>query len=285
MKPILTIAIVASILGFVTAAQGQDQENQTKPAAEKPIELPESGSTAVFTMEFSGGFRPQAADLPRDPHLQIFADGRVVIPQESEDGKPGEFKLTPKQLQDFLKQVVNKNQFYELDTEKIKADVAAAGPAARIADAPTLEITMNLPGRIHAVSVYTPKSTAKQLPKVKSIQQIAKIKALGDKLFLVARAGGYKNVERALSQVNEKLKEKGLDLMTVDQLYTCRTKDEVMTINFNRKYYKPNGRWRDWVDAKFIVDGDDENVVIKTNIDKDKKESKPPKKAVKPSTP
>ena len=278
MKPFFAIAIVTSILGFVTAANGQGQEKPAESKSEtttkKQIELPESESTAVFTMKFAGGYRGALPDTPREPHLQIFADGRVVTPSEAPGGTPSEIKLTPKQLQDFLEQVVNKNRFYDLGTEKIKEDIEAAAPIARIADAPTLEVLMDLPRGAHAVSVYTPKSVAKQLPKVKSIQQIAKIKELGDQLFLVTRAGGYEKVERALSKVNKQLKERGLDLMTLNELYTCRTKDDILTINFNRKYYKENGRWRDWINANFIIDGDNEEVVIKTNIEKDKGKDK-----------
>ena len=293
MKRIFAIAIAVSIFSLSTAAQGQTRQQQpeSKTAAQDKIELPESETTAVFTMEFSGGLlRPGAEASARRPFLQVFADGRVVTPKVFGDGEVNEFQLNPEQLQDFLNQVVNENQFYELDTDKIKEQIAAAGPIAIIADAPTLELSMELPRGTHAVNAYTPKSTSKQLPKVESVKQIADIEDLGRQLSLVANAGGYEKLERALTKVNEQLKEKGLDLMTVNELYTCREKDGILTINFNRKYYNEDGRWRDWVNAKFTVDGDEENVEIKTNINKanaketddTKKKMKPAKKAAQP---
>ena len=277
MKHFFAIAIAVSMFGFLTAANGQDQPAQptAEPPAQDKIKLPESETTAVFTMKYtsrSGMSIPKGK--VRQPFLQIFADGRVVTPPKLNEEKANEFQLKPEQLQDLLKQIVNKNQFYELDTDKIKADVTAAGPIPVMADAPTLELSMELPRGSHAVSAYTPRSTSKQLPKVKSIKQIANIEGLGRQLSLVASVGGYEKLEQALSKVNEQLNEKGLDLMTVNELYTCNRKDGILTINFNRKYYKEDGRWRDWINAKYTVDGGEENVEIKTNVNKAKENKK-----------
>ena len=284
MNRFFAIAIAVFLFGFLTSAHGQDpvKPPESEATAQDKVKLPESETTAVFKMEFSGGFSGPLPKTPREPFLQIFADGRVVAPPNLPDGEPNEFQMTPEQLQTFLKQVVNDNKFYELDTDKIKEDVAAAGPAAVIADAPTLKISMDLPRGTHSVSAYTPRSTANQLTKVKSIKHVANIEDLGRKLTLVAKVGGYEKVEDALSKVNEQLKEKGLDLMTMNELYTCKEKDGILTINFNRKYYNENGRWRDWINAKFTIDGDEENVEIKTNKDIDKAKVKPEKQADKP---
>ena len=284
MKRIFAIAVAVSILGLFSTANGQGQAKtpEAKTPAKDQVKLPESKTTAVFTIEFSGGFR-LPNDKDRKPFLQVFADGRVVTPPRFPATEANEFQLKPEQLQTFLRQVVNENKFYELDTDKIKEEVAAAGPVAFVADAPTLEISMELPRGAHAVSAYTPKSTSKQLPKVDGIKRIANIEELGRQLSLVAIAGGYETIERALLKVNEQLKEKELELMTINELYTCKRKDGVLTINFNRKYYQKDGRWRDWINAKVTVNGDEEGVEIKTNIGQSKKKVKPQKKAAKSS--
>ena len=284
MNRIFAIAIAVSIFGFLTAAHGQDPEKppESETTVQEPIKLPDSETTAIFTMKYSGGFTsPLPNGKVKLPFLQVFANGRVVTPPSFNEEKANEFKLKPEQLQKFLKQVVNENQFYKLDTDKIKEEIAAAGPIPFVADAPTLEISMELPRGAHAVKAYTPKSTSKQLPNVKSVKQIANIEDIGRQFYLIATAGGYEKIERALVRANEQLKEKGLDLMTMNELYTCKRKDGVLTINFNRKYYKADGRWRDWINAKVTVDGDKQEVEIKTNIGEEKKKIEPKKEAAK----
>ena len=284
MKRIFAIAVVASLIGFFATANGQSQTKlpDSDAAAQNQVKLPESKTAAVFTMEYSGGFRRATPkDWVKQPHLQVFADGRVVNAASTPEEEDYEFQLKPKQLQEFLKQVVDRNKFYELDTDKIKKEIAAAGQAARIADASTLELKVELPRGSHAVSIYAIKSTAKQFPKIKGLQQIARIENLGRNLVLTANAGGYEKVDRALLKVNEQLKEKGLDLMTINELYTCKQQDGILTINFNRKYYNKDGQWRDWINAKFTAEGDDESVEVKTNIETDKTMSKPENNATK----
>ena len=286
MKRIFAIAIAVSFFGFLSAAQAQDAAKM--PEAETPVQkdvkLPELETTVVFTMEYTGGFRPpNPGNNAKKPALQIFADGRVVAPSRRPNEEDNEFQMTPEQLQAFLKKVVNENKFYELDTDKIKDDIAAEPPIAMIADAPSLKISMELPQGKNSVRANSPRSAAKQLPKVKSVNRIANIEDLGRRLTLVASAGGYETIERALTKVNEQLKEKKLDLMTVNEIYTAGEKDGILTINFNRKYYNENGRWKDWINAKFTVDGDKENVDIKTNIGKEKKNGAPARSTTKPA--
>ena len=272
MKRIFAIAVAVSFLGFLDAAHGQDQQEQpaVDPPAKAPIKLPESESAAIFTMEYSGGLRlPTPKGWTQPPYLQVFADGRVVNGANSPEGKAHEFQLKPEQLQDFLKQVVDGNEFYKIDSDTITEAVKKAG-GPMIADATTLEVTVELPRGSHEVRVYAAGSAARDLPKVKSLQQLVKVEKLGRNLVLAAIAGGYEKIDRALLKVNKQLKEKGLDPMTIKELYTCKQQDGTLTINFNRKYYNDDGRWRNWVNAKFTAKGDDENVEVKTNIIKDK---------------
>ena len=266
MKRILAIAIATSISGFLTTANGQDQ-----------VKLPESETTAVFTMEFLN--RPESR-LPRldgtalKPYLQVFANGRVVSPRRFPSRKVNELQLTPEQLQTFLKQVVKENQFYELNTEKIKEDIAAAGLGAIMTDTPNLKISMELPRGAHAIQVCKPKSSAKKPLKVKSMLQFAKIKGAARKLALATDAGGFGEIEPALLKVNEQLKEKGFDPMTSDEIYFCGHKAGTLRIHFNRKYFDENGRVINWVDVTFTDNGDEEAVEIRTKKDKREGEKK-----------
>ena len=136
-----------------------------------------------------------------------------------------------------------------------------------IADAATVDLKMELARGTHELSVYAPRTAAKQFPKIEALQHVAKIETLGRQLGLIAAAGGYENVEKALTMTNAALEEKGLDPMTIDDLYTCKTNDETLTINFNKKFYMPNGRWRDWINVKYIDNGDEEAAEVKTNIE------------------
>ncbi len=55
--------------------------------------------------------------------------------------------------------------------------------------------------------------------------------------------------------------------MTLQDLQSCRQKNDKLTIRFNKKFYEENGSWRDWINAKFIIiDGDDEAVEIESNM-------------------
>jgi len=271
MKQVFAITIAIFLFGFLTSAHGQD-----------PLKLPASETAAVFTMEFSGGFRRQNPDgWVKKPYLQVFADGRVVNNPNSPQLQAYEFQLKPEQLRNFLQQVVVDNKFYEIDFDEIKKEIATTGRRFLIADAPTLSISMDLAQGSHKTSAYALSSTARQHPKIEGLQQLSKIQTLGRQLVFTATAGGFDQVENALLKVNKKLEEKGLDLMTSKDLNSCRRKDGTLTINFNRKYRSNNGRWRDWVNAKFTAKGDEENVEISTNIGKEKKKTKPPKKPTK----
>ena len=266
MKQIFAIAIAISLFGFLSAAQAQEPEKL--PEANLPnqdqVELPES-EAAVFKMEFSR--KRRLHKLPgavRHPYLQVFADGRVV--SSTFLNEVNEIRLTPEQLQVFLNQVVNENHFYELDI---------APPPATPSDAGTLKISIELARGTRAIVVDAAKSTDKQPLKTDSLKQIAKIEDLGRKLALTADAGGFENIERALSKVNEQLKAKKLGQMSVNEIYRANQKNDTVTIFFNRKITDENGSLLNWVNARYTDTGDEEAVKISTKKDNNGKKLKP----------
>ena len=216
----------------------------------------------------------------RKPSLQVFADGRVVNNPSSPKGETYEFQLTEKQLNTFLTQVVIENKFYELNNDEITKEMKLADqrvtevhpsvkriPRRRVADAPSTVISMGLTRGSNSVSLYASSTIKKSHPKIESIQRFAKIEKIAKLLVHVAVAGGYEKVERAMLKVNKRLQEKGLQSMTLQDLQSCRQKNDKLTIRFNKKFYEENGSWRDWINAKFIIiDGDDEAVEIESNM-------------------
>lgn len=270
---LLTVAFSVAI---VSTAHAQD-----------PLKLPESEKVVIFKMDFSGGLQMPAAKVAKDPYLQIFADGRVLYSPNSPKHESAEFKLNEQQLNALLVELVDERKFFDIDSKDIAADIKATGQHVMVADAPTVELAMELAERDHEISVYAPSFAATQFPNIESLQHVAKLEKLGRRLVLIAKMGGYERVETALAKVNEELKKKELQLMTVEELQSCKTKDGKTTITFNRKFYKPDGRWRDYIDAKFIVDGDEESVKVKSNIGKETKplNLKPKTKMTKPAKP
>lgn len=241
--------------------------------AQEDFELPNDETTPVFSMEYVGGMRaPRRNPLPegweKKPYLQIFADGRIVNSPNAPEYPAYEIQLNEAELNEILSQIVTENKFYEIDVEQIKKEQAAAGRRAIIADAPALKFSMELGRGTHSFRFMTPSSSATQHPNIEALQHVAAIEKIGKRLVAVAIGGGYENIERALGKVNEDLEKDGIDPLTMDDLSYCRERDGVISITFNKKFYLPNGRWRDYVTGTFTIDGDDESVKITSKITK-----------------
>jgi len=264
---LLTSIFLALFFGVCCSAVGQEV-----------FELPAEKDTPVFTMKFSSAGlemprkNPLPADWVKKPYLQIFADGRVLNSPNAPEHPAYEIQLNEEELNAFLNKVVNEHKFYEIDLKKIekqKAEVAkgrgGVGIVPIMADAPTITFSMELGRGNHTYQISSAKSSARHFPDIEGLQNAVAIEDAARRMVHVAIGGGFENIERALEKVNEGLETDGHEPMTMNELARCSERDGVTTIIFSWKNRDAQGRFRDWVNGTFTIDGDDETVKISSN--------------------
>lgn len=207
MKLLLCVTIV-----LATAITGTSQES---------FELPTDDNVAVFTFDYSGGFRMRPPEgFVRKPQLQIFPNGRVLQSPNGPNLPSAEITISQDQLTEFLDAVVNQYNIYEIDGDEIKKEIEKSGKGLRIADAPNLDVAINLGQGTHEISVYAASFAATQHPDIEALANLAKIEKLSRRMVAIAHLGGFDRLDAAVNQINAKLAEdhEGIPEMTVEQL-------------------------------------------------------------------
>ena len=205
--------------------------------AQEEFDLPTDKNTAVFTFDYSGGFRMRPPEgFVKKPQLQIFPDGRVLRSPNGPNLPSAEIKLTQEQLQAFLDSVVTEYSFYDVDPEGIQAAIKKTGQQIMIADAPNVDVSILLGQGRHEVSVYAVSHAARQFPDIKPLANLAAIEKLCRRMISVADLGGFEQLDAAIAKVNEKLAadHPKIPRMTVEQLqFASKTNDKSVSASFS----------------------------------------------------
>ena len=225
MKLLLGITTI-----LATAVTGLSQE---------AFELPTDDSVPVFTFDYSGGFRMRPPEgFVRQPQLQIFPDGRVLRSPNMPDLPSAEITISEEKLNEFLDAVVNQHKFYEIDAQEIKDAIEKTGKPLMIADAPNLDVAINLGQGTHEVRLYAASFAATQHPDIEPLADLVAIEKLSRRLVAVANLGGYDRLDRAVEQVNLKLANEHPEIpaFNEDQLqFASKNIQGVTTATFSAK--------------------------------------------------
>ncbi len=204
--------------------------------AQEAFELPTDNDTPVLTFDYSGGFRMRPPEgFVKLPQLQIFPNGRVLRSPNGPNMPSSEITLNEDQLNAFLEDVVNQHKFYEIEADAIRSAIEKSGKQVRIADAPSLDVSINLGQGTHEVSVYAVSFSARQFPDIEPLANLAAIEKTCRHLLAVTDLGGFENLEKSIEQVNEKLAKDHPEIpaMTVDNLQFASKNQGVTTASFN----------------------------------------------------
>ena len=217
--------------------------------AQEGFELPNDADTPVFSMEFVYG------EKVGKPYIQVLADGRVLKSSNTRGDQPFEIQLSEEELNDFLNKCINEYNFYEIDGGQIAKEIVEANadkPRPRMADGPTVQMSMLLGRGGHSYQIYNTKYVAKQYRDIEALQNAVAIENLVRRMGHFAIAGGQANLEHALELVNEALEAKGREPMAIDALSSCFDRNGVVEIVFIQGLAV----------GKCTIDGDRETVKI-----------------------
>jgi RNA polymerase sigma factor (sigma-70 family) len=154
-------------------------------AAKQEISLPKDPKTVVLSMTVGGGRLRNASP---DPFLQIMADGKVIRTDRI-SGAKRESRLTPAELQELLRFVIQQNDFFNVTGNAIEAgkQQAQAGKAVAIAvgDGRTSGIHVQANDKQHDVSCYAASTFQGQFPNVKPLAQFVAVESRLDQLAYI----------------------------------------------------------------------------------------------------
>ena len=126
------------VIGLSVPTEAQDH-------AGAKFALPENPQTVVISLDQQNGFTPPRKNP--DPMLSILSNGTVLVPDVFGKSRDVQGRISPKELQDLLKFILNDNQFAKISAKQIKADMQRVDEirnVPRIADLPDTIITVKL---------------------------------------------------------------------------------------------------------------------------------------------
>jgi hypothetical protein len=149
--------------------------------------LPKDPKAVVLSFDpGAGGFIRKG----EAPYLKIQADGQVTVTSLF-DGSKMEGKLTPKELQDLLRFVVQEKAFFDLSEKKIADAIKDAypnGPFIAVGGAGTSVIAVQANGKKHEVSYRAAAAFQQAYPKADELARFAAVeKRLSELAAAVAK--------------------------------------------------------------------------------------------------
>jgi hypothetical protein len=183
------IAAVTLILGIVAGsaewAMYHAWAADPATALKQEIVLPKDPKTVVLSMAIGGG---RIRNASPDPFLQILADGKVIRTDRI-SGAKRESRLTPAELQEILRFVIQQNDFFNVTGQAIEAgkQQAQAGKQFGIAvgDGRTSTIHVHANDKQHDANCYAAGTFLGQYPNVKPLAQFVAIESRLDQLAYI----------------------------------------------------------------------------------------------------
>ena len=210
----LAVSLAACMLlssSFLNAAPKEPDVNISKKTAHQ---LPEAPKATVISLNYRGGFGPPRIDY--FPTLSVLADGTVVMPATHANRRAMKEKITKDQLQELLRFVIDEQRLLEVSNESIAKQIQKERDAqaakmggliaiARIADAATVEIFVNVDGKQHEVRHY-PSGWNEH--KIDHLVRFHTVRQHLQKFMSITQLGGKQEVAKWLAVVNKELKAK-----------------------------------------------------------------------------
>ena len=188
--------------------QSQSKHDLDKPKTEIKVRMSKDTDTPVLILDNVGGFRMKA--LPGHeptPMLQIFSDGRVLAGSKSNLVKVVAGQMDLVELQKLLVFISDDSRFFDITSEMLKADIEA-NQIAKIMDAPTTTLTVNLKDHSNEVQVYGLPNAPGRLARVPSVAAMIGIVSRCRKVIVQTKLGSKEETGEALAGVNKALSDK-----------------------------------------------------------------------------
>lgn len=135
--------------------------------------LPTTPDSVIIRFDSQGGMLPSSNDQPL---LSIRADGRLTVNGRWFGGSDRHGQLSPAALQQLLRFIIAEKHFPSLDSSQIEQQLKALqlkdGRLLAIADAPTTQISLQLPPYSHRIAFYAVDMSAQQFPEVSALQDL-----------------------------------------------------------------------------------------------------------------
>jgi RNA polymerase sigma factor (sigma-70 family) len=182
MRMAAVVVLLLVLAGWAGWATFQTLAADPATATQKEIVLPKDSKAVVLSMEVGGGMLKNASP---EPFLLIQADGKVIR-TDRVTGAKRESRLSPLELQELLRFVIQDNDFFNVDRKKIDAGVAQAQAGKpfgiAVGDGRTTGIRVDANNKRHDVSSYAAATQQAQYPKVKPLAQFVAIEWRLDQL-------------------------------------------------------------------------------------------------------
>lgn len=201
----------------------QSTHGLSKPKTEIKVRMPDDAKKPVLVLDIVGGFRmKEPAGFEPTPMLQIFSDGRVLTGRKSNLVKEVEGQIDLVDLQQLLVFASDDSRFFDLTSEMLKSDIEA-NRVAKLMDAPTTELEINLKGHSNKVSAYGLPFTPGKLADVPSVSAMLGILSRCKRIVALTRLGSGEEAQTAVAAVNKALTEKSADApkFTLDNLQSA----------------------------------------------------------------
>jgi hypothetical protein len=247
---ITTAAIVAAAaLTALTVTGGSLPSASQAHAGEfgpvKTHQLPDDPKAILISLDHQSGFTGPRTG--QGPTMTISADGTVTIPANYQGQKAFQEKLTRQEVQELLRFVIDKNEFFNFDPQAVqkKKKLASGGLQMGIMDAATTVIVVHADGKSKEVRQYA--LGLGHGPAVKELQQLVAVKNRLEQVRSTVQLGGEEEVGKWLKLVNKQLKAKYPQVkpLTVEDLQSgAERADGSVYVSFNRPIPSPDGNPR-----------------------------------------
>ncbi|MCH2180207.1 MAG: hypothetical protein MK106_15540 [Mariniblastus sp.] len=224
-----------------TAIPAQDEWDVL--ANSKELAFDDEQVEPLITLERTGGLRvaPPEGFAPQ-PLMALFADGTIVRGVD----RPGVIevrgKLSHRQLFELLDFVVNRQQFYNTDSEAIKTSLERHEPRVMISDALSSRFTVNLERGSHEVTVYALEFTQNHHPDIEALARLLAIEKRLQHHVAMIEIGETEKVQEILRAMNDELKKKRASLrpLTVEDIVYARRRAGQLTVNATKNIMHTN---------------------------------------------
>lgn len=140
------------------------------PADRPGPTLPDNPSANILTFDWRGGYTPPRVNVA--PYLTIRADGLATLVDPFGKRPTVQARYDQRQLRELLDFIVREHRFFDLDSDRLAADIRK-GP--RILDAGTSVLRVSTANRTHEVRCHAAVPYAEALPQMTDLQHFAAI--------------------------------------------------------------------------------------------------------------
>ncbi len=211
---------------FVALAPAPAQDEVPKTYA-----LPADGSAVVLSLDW------RMIGVPREserPHLEVRADGTLVVPDRTGGDAHQVDRLAPDELQALLRFVLDEHALLAFEEDAV---IAALPPARCGTGVQATVVAVDLPGRGGEARFEALETLAPFHPGIEALQHFhaAVVRLRG--LMNAVRAGGRERAAELLALANERVAaaHAGLAPLTLDDVRGVGTPGERTIVRIDRR--------------------------------------------------